>query len=1426
MSRLKALVFLASISGLSAVAQINGGGGSGIALRIITGAGTPSTGCTKAADVGKVYLQNNVTGSTSPIYACSKVGASSFSWVNSGTSSGGSGTVTSITIQGTANQVSVSSCAITVSGTCTVSLPSVLTLPGTVNKLTLTAPATAATLTIADGKTLTDTSGVGAVPLLGATGGGFAAAAASNIYGLWSGCSADKVLFGTGVCGVPNMASTVAVYVSAAGSDSNSGASWATAKLTVAAAVTALPLSSGGVASHTGTVFVGPGTFTESATPIEYNANIQIFCGTNGDNAEGVTNATVIKLANSKNTALFAYTSAYATANGFGHYLQITNCTLDGNAANNSTAPSLVQIYNGGYQNTFRNVSFQNFNSYALLLENAAVDFSCYTCTFGGSNGTSGAVFVDDKVGGNVISFYDTQLDNTGVTAFQITQANTDTGGNNILTLVNTKTEGTTGAANHTHVIDFKPRTSAGGHPFAINILGMTVQNTQGNGTSAIFQETGSGVGANFQLSGINAGGYTSVFNNAKTGRTSAAGEVNLLVDSDNANTADIVPNLAMSGALSTAIPNDAGGTTQFLLAKINSSGNAVKIGTGDTAIPVFPVIDGAGTTGSSDLAMSGLALCQVDGSGATIAHFIVASTATAGRCADAGATAPTSGWVLGIALSTAAANANTTVLLAPGYNAASGGGSGYSTIDSNGSAITQRSTVNFIQGTNMTVSCVDNAGATRSDCTFTSSATASTAFSALTGSTNTTAAMVVGSGATLGTSGTGTITATAMPLSGLTASAASTTIANGDNPFLWNSATTTAGRIALKIGETTASTSTGTPYNLQVITLIGSTATPLNATNSLNGSQTLPTLSITPTWNTSGVVDAALLVNVTNTASGTASKLIDLQIGGTSQFSIDKAGNGIMLGSLSTGATPPSASVCAAGTGGMWCGGEGTAATGTFSAADGFWADSTQHGLMANFNGGGALPLVQGPASSASNHVPTFNSSTGGLLKDSGLTLTASTGTITITNGKTLSVSNTLTLAGTDGTTMTFPATSATIARTDALQTFTGVQTFSTAIAVGSGGTGAGTFTAHGPLVGETTSAIVATSPGTTGQCYLSNGASSDPSFQACPGGAGAGNSVTSTTPVLVNTNTTSDQQLMELSLGAGYFNSSKQPFLFDGAGVYSTQTAQTPTITLKIKLCTVSGCGSGTVVTLISIVSTATIAAVTNNNWNLSILGYTATTGATGNLEIHGPLALDLGALTTTADSIFVDTNTAVSSNIDLTAALFVDFTIAFSTNAVTANTFTQRSGGVMPFGATAAPVTSVFTQTGAVGNLTGDCTTTNTTAVTCKPGTSAPGTSVTLSGSSQIFVCTSTCTITVPVPSLNLQYCVMNDDNVATVITLSAIGSSARYENTARTAYGTAGTGTFISGGAVGDMVCISGRDSTHYLTASFRGTWTAN
>jgi hypothetical protein len=62
-------------------------------------------------------------------------------------------------------------------------------------------------------------------------------------------------------------------------------------------------------------------------------------------------------------------------------------------------------------------------------------------------------------------------------------------------------------------------------------------------------------------------------------------------------------------------------------------------------------------------------------------------------------------------------------------------------------------------------------------------------------------------------------------------------------------------------------------------------------------------------------------------------------------------------------------------------------------------------------------------------------------------ITAPATSSTLAVADGKTFTVNHSLTLAGTDATTMTFPATSATIARTDAAQTFTGNQTFSGAI-------------------------------------------------------------------------------------------------------------------------------------------------------------------------------------------------------------------------------------------------------------------------------------------------------------------------------------------------------------------------------------------
>lgn len=95
------------------------------------------------------------------------------------------------------------------------------------------------------------------------------------------------------------------------------------------------------------------------------------------------------------------------------------------------------------------------------------------------------------------------------------------------------------------------------------------------------------------------------------------------------------------------------------------------------------------------------------------------------------------------------------------------------------------------------------------------------------------------------------------------------------------------------------------------------------------------------------------------------------------------------------------------------------------------------------------------------------------------GNTWATGTGTLSIAGGKTATVSNTLTLAGTDGTTMTFPSTSATVARTDAANTFTGHQTIEGITSTGATGTGKFVFdntpTFVTPLLGTPTSGNLA---------------------------------------------------------------------------------------------------------------------------------------------------------------------------------------------------------------------------------------------------------------------------------------------------------------------------------------------------------------
>ncbi len=82
--------------------------------------------------------------------------------------------------------------------------------------------------------------------------------------------------------------------------------------------------------------------------------------------------------------------------------------------------------------------------------------------------------------------------------------------------------------------------------------------------------------------------------------------------------------------------------------------------------------------------------------------------------------------------------------------------------------------------------------------------------------------------------------------------------------------------------------------------------------------------------------------------------------------------------------------------------------------------------------------------ASSPTLSTPNIGAATATTVNKITFTPPAVSATLTIADGKTFAVNHSLTLAGTDATTMTFPSTSASVARTDAAQTFTGTQTFS----------------------------------------------------------------------------------------------------------------------------------------------------------------------------------------------------------------------------------------------------------------------------------------------------------------------------------------------------------------------------------------------
>lgn len=99
-----------------------------------------------------------------------------------------------------------------------------------------------------------------------------------------------------------------------------------------------------------------------------------------------------------------------------------------------------------------------------------------------------------------------------------------------------------------------------------------------------------------------------------------------------------------------------------------------------------------------------------------------------------------------------------------------------------------------------------------------------------------------------------------------------------------------------LTIGSTAGTPQTGTLQNgagenITSATLTGGTVTTSN-----------PLLDMTQTWNDAGVTFTSLKLNVTDTASASASLLLDLQVGGDNRFKVDKTGRLTLGGTGSSG--------------------------------------------------------------------------------------------------------------------------------------------------------------------------------------------------------------------------------------------------------------------------------------------------------------------------------------------------------------------------------------------------------------------------------------------------------------------------------------------------------------------------------------------
>ena len=193
-------------------------------------------------------------------------------------------------------------------------------------------------------------------------------------------------------------------FVTTDGSDGADGLSWGNAKKTLAAAVTAL-----GVAG--GTIFMGIGTFASAATVV-LSAPIII---------QGNNRQTILTIPNAANVDVLQIAA---------NHCRVTGCTIDGNAANQTSAGTGITI---AAQMAFIEINecvIQNTWAEAIFANGGASNVDILDNFFTGNNQQQAASFVirflegsgqlDNTINISRNTFVST---NTGAIAFYLTQA-------------------------------------------------------------------------------------------------------------------------------------------------------------------------------------------------------------------------------------------------------------------------------------------------------------------------------------------------------------------------------------------------------------------------------------------------------------------------------------------------------------------------------------------------------------------------------------------------------------------------------------------------------------------------------------------------------------------------------------------------------------------------------------------------------------------------------------------------------------------------------------------------------------------------------------------------------------------------------------------------------------------------------------------